>query len=73
MVIIKLVKIVPVYALPASIIQISSLILECIKILSRKSNELFEVRVVIGTCPKIFTKTAIKNINGDEREISWPL
>jgi hypothetical protein len=68
-VVIKLVKVVPVYALPASVIQICSLILESIKILCRKSHELFEVRVIIGTRPMIITTTAYTHVSGDEREI----
>lgn len=56
MVVIELVKIVPVDALPTSVVQISSLILECIKVLSRKSHKLFEVRVGIRTRPIIVEK-----------------
>jgi hypothetical protein len=62
MVVIELVKIVPVYALPTSIIQISTLIFKCVKILSRKCHKLFEVRVGIGTRPLIVKKTDIRKI-----------
>jgi hypothetical protein len=56
MVVIELVKIVPVHALPTSIVQSSSLILKCVKILSRKCHKLFEVRVGIGTRSMIVKK-----------------
>ena len=56
MVVIELVKIVPVDAFPTSVVQICSLILECIKILSRKSHKLFEVWVSIRTRPIIVKK-----------------
>ena len=57
MIVVELVKIVSVYAPPASpVIQGGSLVLKCVKILGRKRHELFEIRISIGTCPGIVAK-----------------
>lgn len=63
MIVVELVKIVPVHTPPATtVIQGRSLVLKCVKILSRKRHKLFEIGISIWACPAISPKQQCKTI-----------